>query len=156
MANQKKILKKPTAGDQEYPEIGITVPGSGQVSIEPGTYKTLAEEIDVNGDLATDIRSGLIVVNDGADDLPIEEGIDYLKHPDNSDNIRFDVPAITEGDFGSLPADGNESVKNAIRNSARVVRVSATDTRTRHLEDKIIQGPGINITKEVDGVTGED
>jgi hypothetical protein len=46
--------------------------------------------------------------------------------------------------------------RTAIRNSAKVVRVSSTDTRTRHLEDKIVSGPGINVVKVVNGVTGEE
>ena len=95
MANKKKILKNTTGSDREYPEIGLTVPANGQITIEPGSYYLVAEEIDVTGNLAADIRAGTIVVNDGVKDitaangLNVERGIDYLKHPDTAFNIRF-------------------------------------------------------------------
>jgi hypothetical protein len=107
MANNKKILKNTTVSDIILSEIGKTVPASGQIILEPGTYYILAEEIDVTGTLATLIRSGDIVVNDGVDDITVangfsvERGIDYLKNSDRAFNIRFEAETERSNDFTS-------------------------------------------------------
>jgi hypothetical protein len=95
MANKKKILKNNTVSDIDIIDISTTLPLSGQITIEPGSYYLLAESIDIDGNLATKIRSGDIIVNDGENDLTVANGfnleraIDYLKHPDTAFNVRF-------------------------------------------------------------------
>lgn len=147
-----KILKNQTASDVFVDDVGITVPASGQYTINPTDYLLFDESVDI----ATLINAGTLIVNDGIKDLSIIEGLAYIRYPDNAENSRFNVPDSTEGDFGSLNPNSDESTETAIRNAAKVVRVSATDTRTRHLEDKILSGPGVNVVKETDGTTGEE
>jgi hypothetical protein len=95
--NKKKILKNTINAPIELSQIGLTIPALGQITIEPGMYYIIANEIGLTpaGQLDTLIANGSIVVNDGVHDLTVAEGIlvdraiDYLKYPDTAFNIRF-------------------------------------------------------------------
>ncbi len=69
-----KILKNQTVTDIEL-DFGVTVPGSGQVTILATDYADAA----ASDDLVTFIGSGDIVVNDGSNDLSISQGMDLIK-----------------------------------------------------------------------------
>jgi hypothetical protein len=95
VANYKLILKNTTVSAIELDE-GIIVPASGQVTIDPTSRRKFWDDIDLIGNLATQIRNGDIVVNDGINDITVANGfsleraIDYLKFPDRAFNLRFE------------------------------------------------------------------
>jgi len=80
-----KILKNQTLSDIEL-DVGITVPASGQVTLNPTEYLDVASSTDIDGE----INLGNIVVNDGTNDLNSSDGINYLKYPDQAANVLFD------------------------------------------------------------------
>lgn len=84
-----KILKNTTLTDIELKAIGRTVPASSILSLDSDGLALLA-----TNDALTEINSylitGDIVVNDGISDLNAADGYNYLKWPDQAQNIRFD------------------------------------------------------------------
>lgn len=69
-----KILKNNTASAINL-DIGVTVPASGQYTLNATEYLDAAE----SDDLVTHIGSGDITVNDGTNDLSISDGMDLIK-----------------------------------------------------------------------------
>lgn len=70
-----KILKNTTASPVDIPDVGQTVPASGQITIESSDdllYKGSSDVVSLVGD-------GTLVVNDGTNDLSISDGIDLIK-----------------------------------------------------------------------------
>jgi hypothetical protein len=78
----EKILKNTTGSDifLEFP--GITVPASGQVTINVEEYKDIAAESALITELTPLINSGDIVVNNGTVDYSAADGIRFLEYPD--------------------------------------------------------------------------
>lgn len=60
-----KILKKATAGDFFIADMGITIPGEGQLTIDPALYTVLQQSSDV----ITALSDGDLIFNDGSDDI---------------------------------------------------------------------------------------
>ena len=128
MPNLKKILKNNTGSPIILPETGVTIPATGQITLEPGQYYLYANEIDISGVLATKIRSGDIIVNDGVDDLTVangfsvERGIDYLKNNDRAFNIRFEAqPERMNGFVAKNVQEAIEESKAAIEGKVSVL-----------------------------------
>lgn len=83
-----KILKNTTLSDIEVAALGLTIPASGQITIEEQDYLLLANTDSV-AELTTLINSGDVVVNDGTADLVASEGISYIKYPNFAASIRY-------------------------------------------------------------------
>lgn len=83
-----KVLKNTTGSDIFIGAAGITIPASGQVSVDQSDYLMVAAD-DVIAELTPKINSGDVVVNDTVGDLSAADGINYLKYPDVAENIRF-------------------------------------------------------------------
>jgi len=84
-----KILKNTTASDIELSSSGLLIPASGQVTVNVEDYLLIAA-VDSIAELTPLINSADIVVNDGTSDLATLDGINYLKYPDQADNVLFD------------------------------------------------------------------
>jgi hypothetical protein len=123
VANYKLILKNTTGTAIELDE-GIIIPASGQVTIDPTSRRKFWDDIDLVGNLATQIRNGDIIVNDGVDDLilsngfSVERAIDYLKFPDRAFNLRFE--AEPERSNGFVSKNVQEAIEEAKVNSSGV------------------------------------
>lgn len=115
-----KILKNTTVSDIELKEIGLTVPGSGQITVDTTGYLLLAQDTSIT-ELTALINVGDIVVNDGVQDLTVTNGIDldraidFLKHPDTAFNSRF--LSETERSNGFASKNVQEAIEES-RNSA--------------------------------------
>lgn len=70
-----KILKNNTASPVDVTDAGVTVPSSGQYTLNPTEYQTFAESSDV----IVLISDSTLTVNDGSFDLGISEGVDLIK-----------------------------------------------------------------------------
>ena len=84
-----KILKNTTGSVIDIDTLGLQIPASGQITINPPDYLLLSEA-DTISELSPQITSGDIVVNDGSGDLsPASEAIAFLQYPDDAANIKF-------------------------------------------------------------------
>jgi len=70
-----KILKNTTASAVDIIDVGLTVPASGQLTIQASDDLLFRDSSDV----VTLVGNGTLVVNDGTNDLSITEGIDLIK-----------------------------------------------------------------------------
>lgn len=70
-----KILKNQTDSDKFISDVGVTVPASGQHTIDPSQYLAFASSSDV----ISLIGDGTLVVNNGSGDLSVSEGTDLIK-----------------------------------------------------------------------------
>lgn len=81
-----KIVKNTTIADIEIYETGVTIPASGQLTIDPINYglwtQGIAESIDDNTQFHQDIDSGDIVINNGEEDLTAFFGKIQLQYID--------------------------------------------------------------------------
>ena len=79
-----KIAKNTTGSDISLSDTGITVPASGQYTLNESEYILWAQSTVVSPatQLVTLINSGDIVVNDGTTDLGAADGIRFLQYPD--------------------------------------------------------------------------
>jgi len=70
-----KILKNTTASPVDITDVGVTIPASGQITVEA------VDDLLFKGssDVVTLIGNGTVVVNDGTSDLSITDGIDLIK-----------------------------------------------------------------------------
>lgn len=93
-----KIIKNTTVSDIEVYETGITIPASGQVTIDPINYAYWATP-EIISELTPHINSGDIIIATGAYDLTASAGISYLKYPHNANNQRFDGHTIRANGF---------------------------------------------------------
>ena len=128
MANKKKVLKNVTGSPLTLDTFNLYIPAFDQITIEPSSYRLIADEIDIDGSLAALIRSGDIVVNDGiiditvANGLNVERGIDYLKWPDTAFNIRFlSQPERMNGFAAKNVQEAIEEAKSAIEGKISVL-----------------------------------
>jgi len=70
-----KILKNNTASPVLIPDVGQTVPASGQLVISPTLYSLYA----ASSNTVTFIGNATLTVNDGSSDLGISSGVDLIK-----------------------------------------------------------------------------
>jgi len=73
-----KILINTTASDVDILDTGVTVPASGQYTLNPTEYDLFAESSDVII-LISDVPNPTLIVNDGSFDLSISAGVDLIK-----------------------------------------------------------------------------
>lgn len=83
-----KIIKNTTGTDISLSEIGLVIPASSQLEINAEDYILLASETSLT-EISPLITAGTLVINDGVNDLPIAEAIDFIKYPDDADRIIF-------------------------------------------------------------------
>jgi len=154
-----KQVENTTANPIILKYVGITLPANTTVLIEPVDYFLWAK-LDNVAEVTSLINSGDLVISDGTQDLTPTEGINYIGHPNDTADIRLTIEGVdTLGDFGAendLTGTITLPATIATKAAGSVVRVSKDDAKYRFLEDKILPGPGINIVKETDGVTGEE
>ena len=154
-----KILKNTTTTPIDLDVLGLPqIPANGQLTIQEYDYLALSFEDSINF-LDPLMTAGTIIVNDGVVDLTASEGREFIRYPDESDRIRIILPSKDSvGDFGpnQQSADTRLSVSTAIEGAAAASKVSASDTKFRYLENKIISGPGIVVNKQTDQETGEE
>ena len=82
-----KKLKNTTQAAIEIEDVGFfSIPAQSERVIDPAHYLKWARSTDV----VPFIDSGDIVVNDGIDDLPIQEAKDFISHDHKANAIRFD------------------------------------------------------------------
>ena len=122
-----KILKNNTVSDIIVTDVGQTVPGSSQLTIDASDYDKYAQSNDVIVFIANED----LTVNDGTNDLEIAEGValiqgdsrkrDVITSLKNNDRIKVEV-AYAVG-------ESNEIYK---------VLVSPTDFTASFLENKVI------------------
>lgn len=72
----KLIIKKPTPGDQRIDDMGVTVPGSGQLVLTNNVPLQLDAGRSQN--LVTLVQAGTLVINDGSTDVPAQEGLNLI------------------------------------------------------------------------------
>lgn len=84
-----KILKNNTLSDIAISSLGQTIPASGQIIINTQDYLILASD-DAILELTSAINSGDIIINNGTDDLDIEDGLDFIRYPDRADSVFID------------------------------------------------------------------
>jgi hypothetical protein len=112
-----KILKNTTLSDIELIELGITIPASGQFTVEVTDYLFLGSE-ETLSEITSLINSGDIVVNDGTSDLSANDGIAYISYPDDAANIRFNN--LSNGFISDNTQDAIEEVQDNINNKSIV------------------------------------
>jgi len=91
-----KIIKNTTGSDVPIADTGVTIPASSQYTIQPQDYMLWAASVDV---IAL-VSAGTLVVNDGAVNLNITDGTNFLEHPDYAENIRIDAAAGRNSSVG--------------------------------------------------------
>lgn len=107
----KKILKNTTAQEIDLINIGLVISANSQVEIDERDYLLLAS-VDSLSELNSYIESSEIIVNDGTEDLPIEEAKNYLKYPHHAENIRFDN--TSNGFLSKNAQDAIEEARNTV------------------------------------------
>jgi hypothetical protein len=70
-----KILKNNTASEIMIADVGISVPASGQIIVDPNDYLRL----QTSDDMVVLISNSSLTVNDGNQDLPIAEATSYIQ-----------------------------------------------------------------------------
>lgn len=124
-----KILKNTTGSDIEVNSTGVTIPASGQYTIDPINY-SLWTTTDAITEITTDINSGDLVVNDGVDDITVANGftlqhaIDYIKYPDFAFHIRFEAEPERSNGFASKNVqEAIEEAKSGNRVEGRTYQI---------------------------------
>lgn len=118
-----KILKNNTGSSVAISDVGITIPASGQYTIQNQDYLLWSTSSSV----VAKINDGTLTVNDGVRDLVTARGIDFLKYPDESFNIVFKSdPQRVNGFISKNVQDAIEEVKGS----------SATGAGTNYLFTK--------------------
>lgn len=84
-----KILKNPGVLATAINSFGVQIPAATNYTVQPQDYLLLSTAT-VIAELTTLITATTIVVNDGVNDLPVAQAIEFLKYPDHAKNVRFD------------------------------------------------------------------
>jgi len=132
-----KIIKNNTATAIPL-DIGITIPASGQVTLNVQDY----DEAAASDDIVTFIGSGSITINDGSQDLNKSDGIRLIQGG-YSNKIQIDDDLVN---LNRIKVDVSGSLGNS------QVKISENDTVAGFLEDKIVaENNKISITTLNDG-----
>ena len=154
MANSKLILKNTTITDIELDE-GFTIPASSQIEIDPSLRHRFWDDIDVVGLLATKIRAGDVVVNDGINDLIAERGIDFLKFSDRAFNLRFESdPERVNGFVSKNVQEAIEEARAAIEGKVSVLPTFLNNGLTKN--KWLALDGAMNPSNELPAVTSYD
>jgi hypothetical protein len=112
----RKVLKNTTVSEITISEVGITIPADDSYTIDAVNYTLWASAIvfSINDAslLVNSINDGDLVVNDGTNDLSPNDGINFLKYPDDAWNTRFKSEPERSNDFIS------KTVQEAIEEAA--------------------------------------
>jgi len=126
-----KILKNQTASPISL-DIGLTIPPSGQLSLNPQDFDDAAD----SNDIITQVGNGNLIVNDGSFDLDIADGIRLIQGG-FSNKIQLDDDLLTS----SLATERVKvDVTGALAMDDGTSKVSGNDTLSGFLEDKIQSG----------------
>lgn len=98
-----KVIKNTTLSDILLTDVGVTIPASGQYTINQSEYLLWAEYVNTTpaSQIDTLLTSGDIVVNDGTSDLNAVYGSYHLRYPDTALNQRFLNDSIRSNGFSS-------------------------------------------------------
>ena len=129
-----KILKNQTASAINL-DIGLTVPASGQLTINPQDYDDAAD----SDDIVTEVGAGNLIINDGSFDLDKAAGIRLIQGG-FTNKVQIDDDLVASDRFkidvtGTL-TDGR-------------TKVSLNDTTTDFLTNKIISGDNKITVSEI-------
>jgi len=113
-----KILKNTTLADIELTSIGLTIPASGQITIQVEDYLLLASQDSIT-ELTPLINNGDIVVNNGSQDLASRNAIEWIKYQDNfisANEVYVDLNGSDSSGDGSFnnPFASLTGVKDAL------------------------------------------
>ena len=103
-----KILKNNTGSDVLVSDIGLTVPASGQLTVEENYYPELARSSDVITLLSD--AGPTLTYNDGTEDLAVSDAIDHIKGYLQKSPLTpsFGIPKVAvypdEGESNSVPS----------------------------------------------------
>ena len=133
-----KILKNTTVTDITL-DIGLVVPGSGQITLNPQDF----DEAAASDDLVEFIGSGDIIVNDGSIDLGKSDAIRLIQGG-FSNKIQLDDDLLTSDrvkiDVTGTLGDGQ-------------IKVSSNDGTSAFLKDKLVAVDNkITLTEVMDGL----
>lgn len=103
-----KILKNNTGSEVLIDDVGQSIQASGQITISVTDYILYANSTDVQ----TLIANATLTVNDGTSDLSAVEGANYIKYPDNANNILF-----TDTTSGLTSNTAREAIDEAALNA---------------------------------------
>lgn len=95
MANTK-IAKNNTGSAIDITDTGVTIPASGQYTINPSEFLIWAQ----SDDIVTEVGNGNVTINDGSDDLNISDGIDLIKGIFQKSRIIGDSDGVLIGNEG--------------------------------------------------------
>lgn len=84
-----KIIKNNTASPVSIKFLGLTIPASSQITIQPEDYLLLSSTSAV-AELTTLINAGTLIVNNGTYNLTISDSLKYILYPDSAKNQEFD------------------------------------------------------------------
>lgn len=84
-----KVIKNTTLSDIDVFETGVTLLSSSSYIIPVEDYVEWSRP-DTITEITNAVNTGDIVINDGVKDLNPTDGLNFLKHPDNAPNIRFE------------------------------------------------------------------
>ena len=115
-----KILKNNTASIVDITDVGVSVPASGQLSINTSDF----DEFSASDDVVSLIGAGTLTVNNGSEDLSKSDGIrliqggfsNKIQFEDSlvsANGLRLDIDdALTgpQGPAGNDGADGSDGV----------------------------------------------
>ena len=91
-----KIIKNTTENDVPIKLMGLTIPGSGVLVIEPAEYRMWVEAAVIL-EVVPLFSAGTLVMNDGNVDMSATDGLNYLLYPDFAKSQRFDITALPGG-----------------------------------------------------------
>lgn len=113
-----KILKNTTISDIELKAIGLTIPASGQITVNQQDYLLLASDDSIT-EITVHINSGDIVINDGVTDLVAARAIDYASYPDTAFGVRF--KSDPERVNGFVSKNVQEAIEEARQGGSEVI-----------------------------------
>lgn len=120
-----KILNNTTASNVDINDVGVTVPASGFLNIDPQDFDDFA----ASNDVVALVGNGTLIVNDGSNDLNVSDGIRLIQGS-------FPTTIAIPGEKGDAGANGfgvyafaNVSSSGMV-NKGRGITVTRTSTGT--------------------------
>jgi hypothetical protein len=142
-----KILVNTTASPVTISDVGITVPASGQFTIQPQDFPLFA----ASNDIVLPIANGTLVVNDGLEDLEIGEGIGLIQG--SFINKGFSAPLKTGA--GTNDERLKVDIQGNLMTTDGTVKVSSDDTTSDFLGNKLVSAAPFVTLTEINGGANE-
>ena len=121
-----KIIKNQTASIVEVNDVGLSIPASGQLTVNPTDF----DDFSSSDDIVELIGNGTLVVNNGDSDLGKSDGIRFVQGGfSNKINLADDLLESDRVKVDVIGTLGDGQVK-----------VSSNDSSSSFLENKIISG----------------